>query len=448
MMKTYQSYKPSGVEWIGDIPNEWTISRLKWITNIENSGVWGEDNEFTNSVSVPIPTTGQLSIDGKWFYDKMNLRHLSINEWNKYKCIEGDIVVVKSSGSSTNIITGKCGFISNEDTEKFGFSNFLLRVRPTKINPKLLYYFLSSNLTKQRIERMVSSTTYPNLKVDEYSNSEILVPPLQEQQQIIKYLDEKTSIIDKLISTKERKIELLKEQRSSLINEVITKGLDPNVKMKDSGEEWIGEIPQHWTNTILRYYVVKVGSGITPRGGSEVYVDEGVNFIRSQNVHFEGLKLENISKITLETHNGMNGSKVQYNDLLLNITGGSIGRCCVVNNHVEMNVNQHVCIIRTKKNQLSPFFLNYIIQSNIGQTQVDYFQTGGNREGLTIENIKNFTISFPNISEQEQIVEYLDKYTQEISDLVQMEKKKIELLNEYRQSLISEVITGKIKVVE
>ena len=157
-----------------------------------------------------------------------------------------------------------------------------------------------------------------------------------------------------------------------------------------------------------------------------MYVDEGVNFIRSQNVHFEGLKLDNISKITFETHNGMNGSKVQFNDLLLNITGGSIGRCCVVVNHDEMNVNQHVCIIRTKENHLSPFFLNYIIQSKIGQTQVDFFQTGGNREGLTIENIKNFTISFPHLLEQEQIVDFLDKHTKEIDDLVQMEQKKIE----------------------
>jgi type I restriction enzyme S subunit len=447
-MEKYSSYRPSGIEWIKDIPSNWSINRLKWISEIENSGVWGVDNEFENSIQVPIPTTGQLSIEGVWLYDKMSLRFLSEKDWNKYQCREGDIVVVKSSGSSTNIITGKCGYISHYDSGKFSFSNFLLRVRPKKIHPKFLYYFLSSNLTKQRIERMASSTTYPNLKVEEYSNSIITIPPKVDQESIVDFLDEKNNLIDKLLSSKQRKIELLKEKRNSVINEIITKGLDPKVKMKNSGVKWIGNIPQHWTNTILRYYVSKVGSGLTPKGGSEVYVEEGIKFIRSQNVHFEGLRFDNISKIKLETHNSMKGSKVGHNDVLLNITGGSIGRCCVVEVHDEMNVNQHVCIIRTKKSKLSPYFLNYLLQSKIGQTQVDFFQTGGNREGLTIDNIKNFTISFPSISEQNEIVDTLNLKTKEMDELVLLEQKKIEILKEYRQSLISEVITGKIKVVE
>jgi type I restriction enzyme S subunit len=327
------------------------------------------------------------------------------------------------------MITGSYNIFQTNQNSKFVYYWFLMIDDVKGLKP---YYTGMRNV--------VRNETFLSIK--------ILLPPLQEQELIVKYLDDKTSIIDKLLSTKERKIELLKEQRTSLINEVITKGLNPNVKMKDSGVEWIGEIPESWNNTNLRYYVNKVGSGITPRGGSEVYVDEGIIFIRSQNVHFNGLKLDDVSRITSETHLGMSGSKVIFNDLLLNITGGSIGRCCVVLNEDEMNVNQHVCIIRTKKDKLSPFFLNYILQSKVGQTQVDYFQTGGNREGLTGENIKNFKISFPNIQEQQEIVEYLDTHTKEIDDLVSMEQKKIELLKEYRQSLISEVITGKIKVVE
>ena len=447
-MKTYQSYKPSGVEWIGDIPNEWTISRLKWITNIENSGVWGEDNEFTNSVSVPIPTTGQLSIDGKWFYDKMNLRHLSINEWNKYKCVEGDIVVVKSSGSSTNIITGKCGFISNEDTEKFGFSNFLLRIRPTKINPKLLYYFLSSNLTKQRIERMVSSTTYPNLKVDEYSNSEILVPPLQEQQQIVKYLDEKTSIIDKLISTKERKIELLKEQRSSLINEVITKGLDPNVKMKDSGVEWIGEIPERWGIIPIRY-LGTFQNGISK--GSE-YFGKGFPFMNYGDVY----KYET----TPDKVDGKVESSVEERERY-SVIRGDIFFTRTSESKDDIGVSS-VCLTTIKDCSFSGFVIRYRFHDEIHLPEFSkyHFQTYWKkvfieskmnivtRSSLSQQVLGQLPILIPNIDEQRQIVEYLDKHTKEIDVLVQMEQKKIELLKEYRQSLISEVITGKIKVVE
>jgi type I restriction enzyme S subunit len=444
-MKKYDSYKGSGVEWIGDIPSSWSTNRLKWVTQIENSGVWGEDNEFPNSVNVPIPTTGQLSIDGEWYYDKMNLRNLSIDEWNKYKCIEGDIIVVKSSGSSTNIITGKCGFISEKDSEKFGFSNFLLRIRPNKMIPKLVYYFLSSNLTKQRIERMVSSTTYPNLKVDEYSNSELLIPPLSEQQQIVSFLDSKTSQIEELIQKKKRKIELLKEYRISLINQVVTKGLKTNLEMKDSGVEWIGEIPCHWGISKLGFYTTKIGSGSTPRGGSEVYVDSGVTFIRSQNVHFEGLRLDDVSYIEFDVHNSMKGSTVQKNDVLLNITGGSIGRCCVVEIDSEMNINQHVSIIRTT-NQLINYYLNYLLTCDVGQSQVRYNLTGGNREGLTIEGIRDFQITLPPTSEQQQIVEYLNEQTSKIDSTIKTEERKIELLKEYRQSLISSIVTGRIDV--
>jgi len=149
-----------------------------------------------------------------------------------------------------------------------------------------------------------------------------------------------------LIEKTERKIELLKEQQTAIINHYVTKGLDPTVKMKDSGIEWIGEIPEHWKISKLKFKLKKIGSGVTPKGGSEVYADEGVMFLRSQNIHFEGLYLDDVVRITPQTHSEMSGSRVQLNDVLLNITGGSIGRCCVVNIDEEFNVNQHVCILR------------------------------------------------------------------------------------------------------
>jgi type I restriction enzyme S subunit len=430
-MKNYSFHKLSEVFWYDEIPTGWSVLKNKFVLHEQKKIV---DQSWKDYKLLSLTKKGVIERDIE------NSKGKFPEFFNTYKIVKkNDLIFCLYDIQETPRTIG----ISENEGMITGSYNIF----QTNQNPKFIYYwFLIIDDVKglkpfyTGMRNVVRNETFMSLK--------IFIPPLNEQEQIVKFLDDKTSIIDKLISTKERKIELLKEQRSSLINQVITKGLNPNVKMKDSGVEWIGEIPEHWSNTILRYYVKKVGSGVTPRGGSEVYVDEGVNFIRSQNVHFEGLKLDNISKITFETHNGMNGSKVQYNDLLLNITGGSIGRCCVVVNNDEMNVNQHVCIIRTKENDLSPFFLNYIIQSKIGQTQVDYFQTGGNREGLTIENIKNFTISFPQISEQKQIIKTLDKQTKEIDDLVQLEQRKIEKLKEYRQSLISEVITGKIKVVE
>ena len=141
----------------------------------------------------------------------------------------------------------------------------------------------------------------------------------------------------------------------------------------------------------------------------------------------------------------MKNSQVNNGDVLLNITGGSIGRCCVISSDEKFNLNQHVSILRTKPS-LYNYFLNYNLQSSIGQEQVLYNQTGGNREGLTSENIKNFIIGLPSKEEQTQIIEYLDEQTQKIDTTIEKETQRIELLKEYRQSLISEVVTGKVDV--
>ena len=448
-MKRYDSYKDSGVEWIGEIPKNWSVKRLKWITEVENSGIWGEDEEFSNSVNVPIPTTGQLSIDGEWYYDKMNLRNLSLQEWVKYKCIEGDIVVVKSSGSSTNIITGKCGYISKEDSEKFGFSNFLLRVRPNKMESKLVYYFLSSNLTKQRIERMVSSTTYPNLKVDEYSNSELLIPPLYEQQQIVSFLDTKTSLIDSLIEKTQRKIELLKEKRTSLINEVVTKGLNPNVEMKDSGVEWIGEIPSGWeTGKLKNNSDLKISSvdkhifeeeiQVIVCNYTDVYYNE---FITSELPLRKGSCSEN------EYSNFI----LKRGDVIITKDSESptdIGVPSLVKENLDNVVcGYHLSIIKSNPKKLVGGYLFRQLQTNRIRSYFEINSNGITRFGLGKSSVLETPLILPPTSEQQQIVEYLDEQTQLIDNTISIEEKRIELLKEYRQSLISEVVTGKRKVV-
>jgi type I restriction enzyme S subunit len=436
-MRRYNQYKDSGVEWIGEIPKGWEVKRLKWVTEIENSGIWGEDEEFPNSISVPIPTTGQLSIEGEWYYDKMNLRHLSSEDWEKYKCIGGDIVVVKSSGSSTNIITGKCGFISKEDSEKFGFSNFLLRVRPNKMTPKLVYYFLSSNLTKQRIERMVSSTTYPNLKVDEYSNSELLIPPLSEQEEIVSYLDTKTSLIDTLIENTQKKIELLKEKRTSLISEVVTKGLNPNVEMKDSGVEWIGEIPKGWITSKLGYLFRVVSVKNQPQEiNLSVYRDFGVIPRDSRD--------DNHNVISEDTSNY---KLVEVGDFVMNKMKcwmGSLGL-----SEYRGIVSPSYTVMKLNSIQY-PKYLHYLLRSN---TYIPQYRrlSYGVREGqwdLRFEDFRELPCLLPPLSEQEEIVSYLDEQTQLIDKTISVEERRIELLKEYRQSLISEVVTGKRKVTK
>jgi type I restriction enzyme S subunit len=446
-MKRYDSYKDSGVEWMTEIPSNWEKSRIRMVGDLYGglTGKKGSDfNDEDNSSNKPfVPFT---NIFNNTYISKDHFQYVNVEEnENQNRVLKYDLFFLMSSESHEDL--GKCSILL-EDVEELYLNSFCkgFRIKDSKVYPLFLNYQLLGSLHKEMISVEGNGFTRINLRQDRLLDIPVFIPPLSEQQQIVSFLDTKTSLIDSLIEKTQRKIELLKEKRTSLINELVTKGLNPNVEMKDSGVEWIGEIPSHWRTSKLGFYTTKIGSGSTPRGGSEVYVDSGVPFIRSQNVHFDGLKLDNISHIEPETHQSMKGSTVIKDDVLLNITGGSIGRCCLVNIEGEMNTNQHVSIIRTTKNLLN-IFLIYILNSDVGQSQVVYNISGGNREGLTIEGIRDFRITLPPLNEQQQIVEYLDEQTQLIDKTISIEEKRIELLKEYRQSLISEVVTGKRKVV-
>lgn len=208
---------------------------------------------------------------------------------------------------------------------------------------------------------------------------------------------------------------------------------------KDSGVKWIGEIPGHWKTPKLNRVVSKVGSGSTPRGGSEVYIDEGIKFLRSQNIHFEGLNLDSVVYIPDSINEQMKNTQVQPFDVLLNITGGSIGRCFYVDDTLgKANVNQHVCIIRPLS--VNYRFLKYFLQSNSGQSQVWFYQKG-DREGLSAESIKTFRLPLPPLPEQQAIVTYLDTKVAKIDEYISIAEKKIAALEELKQTIIAEAVT-------
>ena len=433
-MNRYNLYKESGISWLGNIPSNWDVTRNKYFTiPIQDKSETGTEELL--SVSEKKGVIPRRSI-------RNEEEHLSTSKTlvGYLKVLPGDLVsnimLMWKRGLGVSDLKG----IVSPSYSVFRFINS---------EPKYYHYLFRTDQYVSEFRRNSTGVIESRLRLydDSFGFMSSHRPPLSEQQQIVSFLDDKTQKIDSLIQQKEKKIELLKEKKTSLINLIVTKGLDSNVEMKDSGVEWIGKIPSHWGSSKLGFYTTKIGSGSTPRGGSEVYVDSGIPFIRSQNVHFNGLRLDGVSYIKYEVHHSMKGSTVVKEDVLLNITGGSIGRCCIVNVDGEMNVNQHVSIIRTTS-KLKNHFLNYILSCDLGQSQVRFNMSGGNREGLTIEGIRDFQITLPPISEQEQIVKYLDKQTEEIDTLIQLEQKKIETLQEYRQSLISEVVTGKIRVCE
>jgi type I restriction enzyme S subunit len=274
-----------------------------------------------------------------------------------------------------------------------------------------------------------------------------LVPLIEEQRAIVAFLDRETARIDALVAKKTRLIELLQEKRAALISHAVTKGLNPNAPMTDSAIGWLGDIPHHWTVKPLKTLLARIGSGKTPKGGAQVYVPEGVMLLRSQNIYDDGFRLEEVVFIDDETDADMAGTRVRVGDVLLNITGASIGRCSIVPPGTPpANVNQHVCILRPHPIRLHPHFLHVALCSKAVKDWIRSEENGTSREGLNFRQIGNMVVAVPPLEEQRRISEYLADQCRGLDRLASRIRHGIEKLREYRSALISAAVTGKIDV--
>ena len=274
------------------------------------------------------------------------------------------------------------------------------------------------------------------------------MPPIVEQERIISYLSYKANLINTTITTKQKQLETLEALKKSIIHKAVTQGLDDSVEMNDSGASFLGRIPKRRNIARLKRLALKIGSGVTPRGGASEYIDEGIPLLRSQNIYNSGLALENVAYISDSVHEGMSNSKVKEKDVLLNITGASLGRCYFLPiGFGDANVNQHVCIIRTGS-KLYYKYLYYFLCSDAGQKQIFSGFKGASREGLNFKELKGFIIPVPTISEQKNIVAHLDQKTTRIENLKKNILKQIEILEQYRKSIVHECVIGKRRITE
>ena len=212
-------------------------------------------------------------------------------------------------------------------------------------------------------------------------------------------------------------------------------------KYKDSGVEWLGRVPEHWSVKQLGYLCSKIGSGKTPSGGAETYTDEGIVFLRSQNIYDEGLFLNDVVYITEETDESLRASRVLKGDILLNITGASLGRTCLVPSGLpQANVNQHVCIIRLN-DSASREYIAQSMKSGWVRAQIANAQTGAAREGLNFAQISKLAVTIPPLREQTAIAAFLERETGKIDGLVAEQRRLMKLLKEKRQAVISHAVT-------
>lgn len=423
--------KYSGVAWIGNIPESWRISKVKDAFVRKNQKAHQENpvvlSLARSGVRVRDISTNEGQVAESYYdYNPVEIDDLLINPMDLY------------SGANCSI-SKVSGVISP------AYVN--LRYKKN-VCPRFYDYYFKTQYWAMAFFAHGKGISFDNrwtLGIDTLLNYPIPSPSYVEQKAIADFLDTKCGEIDELVALQEKIIEELKSYKQSVITETVCKGLNPNAPMKDSGVEWIGEIPEVWQVVKLGLLTSKIGSGSTPSGGAEVYTDDGVKFIRSQNVYFEGFNLTDVAHISYEIDEQMKGTRVQNGDILFNITGGSIGRCCDVDATLgEANVNQHVCIVRPTK--IKTKYLKYYLQSDNGQIQVKLLQTGGNRDGLSADAFKKFHIVLPSSIEQQEIADYLDKKCSEIDQLISIKQQKIVELKDYKKSLIYEYTTGKKEV--
>jgi type I restriction enzyme S subunit len=423
-MKKYQSYKLEPELWIGEIPIHWNRSRVGRHFKIERGRVISKEEIQENLGEYPVYSS-QTSNNGE-------LGKISTYDF------DGEYVTWTTDGEKT----GTCFY----RTGKFNTTNVcgMLSLRETTpYSLKFLNYYLNQ-VTRPYVRLDIN----PKLMNNMMSEIPLIIPPLEEQIQIVQFLDEKTEVIDKLISTKERKISLLKEQRTSLINEVITKGLNPNVKIKDSGVEWIGEIPENWEIIPLKI-LGSFQNGISK--GSEFF-GHGLPFMNYGDVYKNQVTPLNVEGKVDSTDSERNQYSVLRGDVFFTRTSESkddigVSSTCL-NSIKECVFSGFVIRFRFYQESHLPEYSKYHFQTHWKKVFIESKMNIVTRSSLSQQVLGQVPVLIPPMKEQIQIVEYLDSKTKEIDDLVQLEQKKIDLLKEYRQSLISEVVTGKVKVTQ
>lgn len=318
-----------------------------------------------------------------------------------------------------------------------------IRSKDTKtVSNDYLFWLLSFH--SEKLIRKCQGAAQPNLSKQLVDTLRVVYPVLIEQNKISYVLGKS----DKKIDLIEQKISETQQLKKGLMQKLYTEGVGdvdeeekwhPHTEFQDSP---FGLVPPSWSIATLGECVSKIGSGVTPKGGSKAYVDEGIPLIRSQNILVGKLKLDDVAHITEAQHSKMKGSQLESRDVLLNITGASIGRCAVLpEDFGDGNVNQHVCIIRMDQTIL-PEFCGFFLNSHFGQKQIWNLQAGGNREGLNFQQIRSFLIPRMPIKEQQKIVEILTKVDEKI-DLLNQQKAEAQQL---KKGLMQKLLTGEWRV--
>lgn len=429
--------KDSGIEWIGKIPEGWEVHRVKTHFTIISGSGFKPELQGQSTGDFPVCKASDISSSGHYLHTSANYITSDIVKSQHFSIIpKGSILFAKIGEAMRKNNRSLCSHDCCVDNNCQGLV-------PKNISSEFSYYlFTCIDMTW-----FDNAGTIPCINNQKLYDCRIPFPSYDEQLLISNHLNFQCAKINEILFHIRSSIEEYKKLKQAVITQAVTKGVRGKREMKDSGVEWIGEIPAEWSITKIKSGVTKIGSGKTPSGGAETYTDSGIIFLRSQNVYDCTLNLESPTYISPEVDATMKSTRVLPDDVLLNITGGSIGRCSIVPKTLGLaNVNQHVCIIRTNPLIFLPKYMQYFWVSTLGHLAIDLYQTGGNREGMSADAIRNTPIPYAPLNEQKEIADYLDAKCAEIDGLIAKKEQLVKELESYKKSLIYEVVTGKREV--
>lgn len=443
-MKKYDNYKDSGIEWIGEIPEHWNLKKIKHTTYVKGRIGWKglRSDEFLE-LSDSYVVTGTDFENGKIKWKTCYQVPIERYEDDPFIKLKNDDLLITKDGTIGKIAVVK-------DMPKIATLNsgvFLTRPYNAEYSQEYMYWILFSEVFKTFYDYNKSGSTIQHLYQNVFNEFEYMLPPIDEQKQITNFLDHKTAQIDTLISKKEQFISLLQEERTAVINQAVTKGLDPKVKMKDSGIEWLGEIPEHWEEAKIKN-VAKIIGRIGFRGytiADLVQKGQGAISLSPSNIKNHLLSIDDCTYLSWEKYHESPEIKIYENDIILVKTGSTIGKTAIIPSETpEMTLNPQLVVFKDIK--LKPLFLYYMMISNYFQGYFSIYTAGGSTPAISQEKINNFKITFPETEEQIKISNFIAKKELEIKSIITKSQQEIELLKEYKTALISEVVTGKVDI--
>lgn len=414
----YSEYKDSDIIWIGEVPRHWNLSRLKYLSNIKT----GERDTIDKDDNGEYP-----------FF----VRSQTVERINSYS-YDGEAILTAGDGVGVGKVFHYYEGRFNYHQRVYKISDF------TKVLGKYLFYYMRENFHKE-VLKISAKSTVDSLRLPMFLDFPVAYGTIEEQQAIVNFLDRETAQIDTLVEKKQHFIELLEEKRAALISHTVTKGLDPDVPMKDSGVQWIGEIPEGWDVKRLKYISNILFSNVDKKSYEDEKEVLSCNYTDVYNNEFITRDIDFL-KITAND-NEISRFVIQKGDVIVtkdSETAEDIAVPAYVKEDLdEVLCGYHLAIIRPKN--IDGKYLFRIFQSNICDHFTVYAR-GVTRFGLGFDAFNSTVIPFIPLSEQKAIASYLDRETAQIDTLIEKIKQSIELLKEYRTALIYDAVTGKIDV--